>query len=295
MSSITETITLNDGTNIRVKLLGDKHTDRPLLIALHGAPGLSSLNEPLASFAFLADRLRVLVYDARGSGKSDSQGPLADEQWISDLDEIRAWAGVETFILAGGSYGGFLALGYALTYPNRLSGLILRNTWACGFKGSLRILKNICISPRIRPDLDRQVRLWSGNVRDNEDGARGLEEILAIYTPAKENNEEEGPGNFEGAGNDFEMRWEVHNAAWSLSVPRFDVRNKLHQIETPTLIIAGRHDPICPVEDSEEIHQGIPESDLVIFEKSGHNPSADEPLAVQKALKSFLGKVFENI
>lgn len=89
MSSTEKSITLNDGTNIRVKLLGEEHTDRPLLIALHGGPGLSSLNEPLASFAFLADNLRVLVYDARGSGKSGSQGSLTDEQWISDLDEIR--------------------------------------------------------------------------------------------------------------------------------------------------------------------------------------------------------------
>ncbi|KAM0443826.1 hypothetical protein ACHAPV_010408 [Trichoderma viride] len=295
MSSIEKTITLNDGTKIRVKLLGNEHKDRPLLIALHGAPGLSSLNEPFASFAFLADKLRVLVYDARGSGKSDSQGSLADEQWISDLDEIRVWAGVETFVLAGGSYGGFLALGYALMYPDRLSGLILRNTWACGFKGSLRILKHICTSPRITPDLDRQVRMWSGNVRDNEDGASGLAEILAIYTPAKEKDEEEGPTGFEGAGDDFEMRWEVHNAAWSFSVPRFDVRNKLHHIKTPTLVIAGRHDPICPVEDSEEIYQGIPKSELVVFENSGHNPSADEPLAIQKILRSFLGKVLEKL
>lgn len=218
-------------------------------------------------------------------------------RWLGNILTrfCRAWAGVETFILAGGSYGGFLALGYALTYPNRLSGLILRNTWSCGFKGSLRILKNICVSPRISPDLDRQVRMWSGNVRDNEDGAEGLAEILAIYTPEKEGNEEEGPKAFEGVGDDFAMRWEVHNAAWSFSVPRFDVRDRLHQIKTPTLVIAGRHDPICPVEDSKEIHHGIPNSELVVFENSGHNPSADEPLAIEKVLRSFISKIFKNL
>lgn len=171
----------------------------------------------------------------------------------------------------------------------------MRNTWSCGFKGSLRVLKNICLSPRISPDLDRQVRLWSGNVRDNEDGAQGLAEILPIYTPAKEDNEEEGSKAFEGVGDDFAMRWDVHNAAWSFSVPRFDVRDKLHQIKTPTLVIAGRHDPICPVEDSKEIHHGIPNSELVVFENSGHNPSADEPLAVEKVLSSFIRKVFKNL
>jgi proline iminopeptidase len=89
MSSIETTVTLSDGTNLHVKLLGGEHIDRPLLIALHGGPGLSSLSDPLASFGFLADKLRVLVYDARGSGKSDSRGSLEDKQWIADLDEVR--------------------------------------------------------------------------------------------------------------------------------------------------------------------------------------------------------------
>jgi proline iminopeptidase len=193
------------------------------------------------------------------------------------------------------SYGGFLALGYALIYPDRISALILRNTWAYGYNGTLRALKNVCTSPRIQPDLDRQVRLWSGNVRDDEDGAKGLAEILAIYAPEKEEHEETGPTGLEDAGDEFKMRWEVHNAAWSFSVPRFDVRKRLHEIKVPTLVIAGRHDPICPVEDAEEIHGGVSNSEMLIFERSGHNPVSDEPVAFEKALRSFIGKTFESL
>lgn len=196
-------------------------------------------------------------------------------------------------MLAGGSYGGFLALGYALSHPRRLSGLILRDTWACGFRGTLRVLKNIITSTRIQPDFDRQVRVWSGSVRDSAEGAKALAEIVPIYSPEKEDTPGKQDLGFEGTGGDFQMRWEVHNAAWSYCVPRFDVRQRLREIKIPTLVIVGRHDPICSTEESEEIHRGIRESELSIFEDSGHNPFTDEPVAFQETVGSFLAKLTE--
>lgn len=134
------------------------------------------------------------------------------------------------------------------------------------------------------------MRVWSGNIRDKDDGAKALAEILPIYTPEKEDAGEEEATQFEGAGSDIEMRWEVHNDAWSFSAPRFDVRDRLHQIKAPTLIMAGRHDPICPTEDSEEIHRGISGSELAIFESSGHNPFTDEPVAFKETVGRFLDR-----
>lgn len=89
MSATTTTIVLSDKTKIQARLLGDGNKHKPLLIALHGAPGLSSHLEPLEAYGSLAEKYRLLVYDARGSGKSDCVGPFTDGQWISDLEEIR--------------------------------------------------------------------------------------------------------------------------------------------------------------------------------------------------------------
>ncbi|CAM1505911.1 Fc.00g115480.m01.CDS01 [Cosmosporella sp. VM-42] len=280
-------VELSDGAKLLVHVLGDEHNNNPLLIALHGAPGLSMHTEPEAAYSFLGDRFRVLVYDGRGSGGSDLIGPYTDERWISDVEELRIWAGAETFVLAGGSYGGFLALGYALTFPSRLSALILRDTWACGPRGVLRALTAVVTSKRIKPVSSRQVRLWSGNVRDGDDCERALTEILPIYVPETE-EEASDPASFEGASEEYEFHWETHNAAFSYSQPRFDVRSRLGEIQAPTLVIVGRHDVICPVEESVEISEAIPDSELVIFEKSGHNPASDEPGPFQGTVARFL-------
>lgn len=82
-------VQLSDGTNIFVKILGDPSPHRPLLIVLHGAPGLSTHAEPEDSFGFLSTKFRVLVFDARGSGSSDMKQPYTNERWVADVDELR--------------------------------------------------------------------------------------------------------------------------------------------------------------------------------------------------------------
>lgn len=69
---------------------------------------------------------------------------------------------------------------------------------------------------------------------------------------------------------------------------RFDVRSELGRITAPTLILAGRHDWICPVEFSEEILGCIPGSELRVFERSSHSIRSDEPEAMVDAILGFV-------
>ncbi|KAF6794583.1 hypothetical protein CSOJ01_13683 [Colletotrichum sojae] len=278
-------VQLSDGARVRVRVLGADDQSKPLLIALHGAPGLSDYKEPQSSFRFLASDFRVLVYDARGSGESDLKPPYTHERWVADVDELRAWTGAEKFVLAGGSYGGFVALEYAIAHPDRLLALVLRDTWAYGLRGTLNVLKNILISDRIKPDGDRQVRVWGGNVRDNEDFAEAFAEIAEIYKP------KDGTMGSSSASTDaFKWHYETHNFAFSHNQPRFDVRSRLKKITAPTLVANGRHDLIVSYEYGEEISQNIPRSELVIFENSGHSPPSDEPDKFRYTVSQFLSK-----
>jgi proline iminopeptidase len=86
----TSTVQMEDGVNLHIKVIGDEpNTSKPLFIALHGAPGLSTHAEPEAAFSFLSDTFRVLVFDARGSGASDMTGPYTHDRWIKDIENLR--------------------------------------------------------------------------------------------------------------------------------------------------------------------------------------------------------------
>ncbi|UNI24387.1 Prolyl aminopeptidase [Purpureocillium takamizusanense] len=287
-------VSLSDGATLQVKLLGANSTAKPLLIALHGAQGVSDHREPLQSFSFLSSRFRLLVYDARGSGRSDDKGPFTHQRWAADVDELREWAGADMCIVAGGSYGGMVALEYALVYPQRVSALLLRDTWANGVLGVLRCLKSILTDARIQPDADRQVRVWSGNIRDNEDLAAAFIEILPIYTPegsGRPNAPAAPDADKHTEADELILHYKTHNFCFTHNQPRFDLRNRLEQIKAPTLVVCGRHDPITPVMFSEEIAESVPGAQLTIFENSGHSPPSDEPDAFRDRVWQFLDQI----
>jgi proline iminopeptidase len=84
------TVRMDDGASLYVKVHGDiSAKTKPLLIALHGAPGLITHTEPEACFSYLSSNFRVLVFDGRGSGESDSTGPLTHERWMKDIENLR--------------------------------------------------------------------------------------------------------------------------------------------------------------------------------------------------------------
>ncbi|KAJ7159296.1 alpha/beta hydrolase fold protein [Mycena crocata] len=288
MSTRAQQFQLSDGANIVVKVLGDG-PGKPLLIVHHGAPGLSTHTEPEASFGFLADTFRIIVYDARGSGASDLQPPYTHArclQWVADIEELRIWAGADSFVLAGGSYGGFVALEYAIHHPDKLNGLILRDTWANGPEGVRRVLHTVLTSPRIHPDRARQRRMWAGKALDNEDFRAGFAEIQPLYAPSSDGSAGYPPGK--GFAAELMFHYATHNVAFSENLPKFDVRHQLGNITVPTLVVVGRHDMVAPVEFSEEIHRGIPGSELTIFENSGHSPPSDETEAFQARVRGFV-------
>ncbi|KUJ13379.1 proline iminopeptidase [Mollisia scopiformis] len=277
----TSTVQMDDGVHLHVKLMGnDEKRPKPLLIAVHAAPGLVTLAEPEAAFAFLSDNFRVLVFDGRGSGESDITGSYTHDRWIRDIDNLRRWAGAEKFVLAGHSYGGTICLDYAVRHGDRLSGLILRNTWTHGIQLMMTALAAVLTDPRLKVDVARQLRVWTGALRDDRDYEEAMPEILPIYSP---------PGDSSSQMLQFAAYHSAtQNFAFNHNMPRFDVRHQLKDIKVPTLVIVGRHDLITPVVFSEEIARSIPDSSLAIFEHSGHNPAGDESQKFQKTVLEFL-------
>ena len=84
---------------------------------------------------------------------------------------------------------------------------------------------------------------------------------------------------------------ETHNWCFQQNRPAYDVKPALPGVRCPTLITVGRHDWVTPVASSETIAALIPDSQLVIFEKSGHSPPSDEPELFRRVVRDFLAEV----
>ena len=158
-------VTINDN-ELEVEVMGSENA--PVLIAHHGGAGIGSLEEPRATFGSLARWFRIIVFDARGCGRSEGKPPFSHAQWTADVDALRRWAGAERIVVTGGSYGGFIALEYAIAYPEHVAAIILRDTSADNSNLD-RAFENARAQTRIEINWDNFERYWSGRITDDED------------------------------------------------------------------------------------------------------------------------------
>lgn len=280
-TSTAERVRINDN-ELAVEVLGPKGA--PVIIAHHGAPGLGSRAEPRASFGRLSDEYRVVVFDARGSGESEGSGEFSHEQWAADIDGLRKWIGAERIIMAGGSYGGFMAMEYAIRYPERVAALVLRDTAADNSHAALA-RENALASDRVDIDMEKFDRIDEGRVRDDDDLRDCWREILPLYDFTYD------PEATERKVQATPYRYEAHNYAFSKNLPNYDLTPSLPSIQAPTLLTVGRTDWITPVSCSETIAGLIPDARLEIFERSGHSPQIEQAEEWTAVVRGFLHDV----
>lgn len=276
---MTEKLHIN-GIELLVDVQGSENGR--LLIGHHGAPGLSSHAEPKRAFGALADKYKVVTFDARGSGESDYVGPYTHAQWVADVDALRQHFGAQRIVMGGGSYGGFLSLEYALAHPERVEALILRDTAARSF-GHVAI-ENARARANEFPDITDDIleRIFTGTVIDDDDYRRSFAAIAPLYNV---NHDQEATA---ARIANTKFNYLSNNFAFSQNLPNYDLRPRLNEIKIPVLITVGRHDWITPVEASEELHALLPNSELAIFENSGHSPQIEEYDAWFKTVRDFL-------
>jgi len=256
------------------------------VVTFHGAPGIGDCNEAMEYFSPLFNEFTFVFFDFRGSGLSDDASPFTytHKQYVEDAEALVNYLGIKEFALFGGSYGGFIALEYALKYPERLTHLILRGT-----AGSSEIIKDAeenALKSGL-PGITKELisALLRGNIRDEEELKKIFTAIYPLYSTRRETKKEEKEDL-------SQKRYHLvtHNTFFSKEFPLYDIRSKLCEISTPTLILAGVADWVTPPKYSLELHLLIPNSKLVIFEKSGHSIHKDEPEKFLKEIKTFLKK-----
>jgi proline iminopeptidase len=136
-----------------------------------------------------------------------------------------------------------------------------------------------------RPDIEEGWlrKLFEGRVESDEEMRGMWESLLPLYFDGPYD-----PGLPKQIADDTYFHYATHNYAFSVNNPAFDVRDRLPQVQVPTLVVCGANDWITPLAKSEEIVSLIPESRLEVFDHSGHMPMFEEAERFQAVLRAFL-------
>jgi proline iminopeptidase len=226
----------------------------------------------------LGDVMRLIYYDHRGNGRSGRppSETITFGQLCSDADALRERLGFEEVAVLGYSFGGFVALEYALRYPERISHLMLLDT-----APTLDYQEEIEANARRKGATQEQLQALDASAEDEAESWRLWKLIEPLYFSTFDAD------LAERVMGKTVISVEAADAGDAI-IEDWDLTPRLGEISAPTLILVGRDDFICPPSQAKIMHEGIPNSELVVFENSGHFAHVEEPEAFFDAVRGWL-------
>lgn len=243
--------------------------DGPPVVFAHGTLMDRTMFAPQLSG--LADAYRCVAYDLRA--RTEWYAPAYDlEDLANDCAALLDGIGEERAVVAGMSMGGFMALRFALQYPDRVAGLVLIDSMATPHTESERetygdMVDSLPDRGTVEPHLAEAVTHYLFG-----------ETTLAERTDLVDrwlNRWQTYPG--EAVYN------EVHS--W---LDRPDVTDRLAEIEAPVLIVHGEEDASIAPERAEAMVDELPDAEFVTIPEAGHSSNLERPELVTEAIGSFL-------
>lgn len=259
------------------------------LLCLNGGPGLPCDYLREAHSCMVDDGFRVVTFDQLGTGKSDR--PTDEKLWditryVAEVETIRRKLDLGKVHLLGHSWGGWLAIEYALTHPDALRTLILEDT--------------VADMPHLVGELNRlRAALGAETVammqRHEAEGTITHPAYLAAITllnyrhvcrldewpaPVKRSLDDWNMGPYVAMQGPNEFLYTGNLKDWN-RVP------DLHRLSLPVLITTGQHDELTPA-CALRMKQHLPNAELHCFPNSSHMPFYEEPQAYYPVLRDFL-------
>ena len=269
-----------DVTGFGLVPIDGKMRKRPTLLLLHGGPGLDHATYKLGLHE-VSDVAQVVVYDHRGQGRSDRRS--AEEWnldfWADDVVRLCDALGIEKPIVLGNSFGGFVAQRYIGRHPDHAAAVVLGSTVARWDRDAV-LAKFRTLGGNEAADAARA--FWA------DPTATTRERYVTVC----------GPLYTQAPGNTFEMVEMIRTpelfAHWNSGEHHtMDLRGDLRRARCPVLVLAGEHDPVCPMAGAEEVVASLPPN-LVQFERfehSGHGVFRDEPDRAKSVLRKFIASI----
>jgi proline iminopeptidase len=252
--------------------------EKPTLLLLHGGPGYDHSGfKP--RFSALADVAQIVYYDHRGHGRSDRR-PSAEwtlDTFADDIVRLCDALGLAKPIVVGQSFGGFVAQRYIARHPAHPGKVVLSSTSPhLGLQRKLDRFERLG-GPEVRAAAER---FWS--TPGPESWADYLLKCRQYYNTTPQDDEVSGRRTL--------FNLDILYASAGGEQQTMDLLPGLARAQCPVLVIAGEHDPVCPVEDAREIAAALPAacSRLVTFPNAGHGPYRDQPDETFALLRRFI-------
>jgi pimeloyl-ACP methyl ester carboxylesterase len=254
------------------------------LVLMHGGPGLDYTT--LLPLQPLADQFTLVFYDQRCNGRSAGAevSSMTFENLAADADALRRTLGFDKWAVLGHSFGGNVALEYALRYPQSLSHLILMNTggdqWWVNQNAPDLLAKRGYSAGIVRAAR----RFYNGQLTPGE----FLPTVTKFMSAYSYRFSLRGMAREMAAGSRLKMRPAALIFGYSRMLQGWTVMDRLGEIKAPTLVIAGRHDFLFPPEHQAILADRLPNARLELIERAGHNPHMEQPAVVIRAIRDFM-------
>ncbi len=272
--------------------------DATTMILISGGPGGAHFS--LRRFDSLATGNMLIYFDAFGRGKSDMAKDVKEytlERDIEDIEGLRKALHLDKINLLGHSYGGVVAQGYAIKYPQNIKHLILANTfhsfvmWQENDDNSNHEIKT------------NYPEIWDTLMKLRNAGRISSDSICQeiygevpygfLYAYNPDNFRSRGARPYPNSFNAklyYQMVGKDGDFIVDNDIGNFDYRTQLKNLSMPVLIYGGRYDRVAVPEMMVKYKQYCPQATFVMFEQSGHNPQVEEPQLLFKIIREFLGK-----
>jgi proline iminopeptidase len=252
------------------------------LMVVNGGPGFDHTYLHISTaWDALGKNRHIIFYDQRGDGRSSPLKPgqscnLADQ--IADLEALRAHLGFEKWDMLGHSWGGYLSMAYSARYPHHIAHLMIVDSAAPKWSDTLFLFSQIF--PEITER--RAGYTFADEMGDKAASDASIHDYLTMLFYSAEKRDafvaQMGAGAY---------RKQVFQAVIS-DLPRFDLNPELSKYKFPVIVMTGRYDINVAPLVAYKIHEAIPGSRFLVFERSGHIPFYEEPDAFVHAAEEFL-------
>lgn len=274
------------------KVVGELRAATPLLV-LHGGPGAAhDYLEPIEGLA--ATGCAVVFYDQLGCGKSDQPhdpGLWTIELFLEELATVRAALQLEHLHILGQSWGGMLAMEYALLQPFGVESLIVADSPA-------DMEQWVAEANRLRAELPPEVEaVLRKHEAAGTTASPEYEEAVMVFYRRHLCRVDPMPECVQRTFAQLEANPEVYHTMNGPSefhcigkLKDWSIVGRLGEITVPTLILSGKYDEATPA-IAETVHRGIPGSEWVLFEESSHMPHVEETERYLEVVAGWMTRV----